>query len=61
MTLSHFTKPKRRKPLRSHGVRRYPTATAMAKMGLLSAWGELSPRKGYRPITKYERFMLNVE
>lgn len=52
---------KRRKPLRSHSRRRYPLAKAMARMGLLREWGEVHSRKGYRPITKYDRFMWNVE
>jgi hypothetical protein len=51
----------RRKPLRSHEVRRYPLGKLMAKMWLLHEWGEVHPRKGYRPITEYERFMLNRE
>lgn len=56
-----MTKPKRRKPLRHYGRRRHPLASSMARMGMLSAWGELHPRKGFRPITKYERFMRNME
>lgn len=52
---------KRRKPLRHYSRRRYPLATMMARLGMLSAWGELHPRKGYRPITKYERFLMNKE
>lgn len=50
----------RRKPLRSHGRRRYPLAKSMARMGLLREWGEVHPRKGYRPITKYDRWLRNA-
>ncbi len=51
----------RRKPYRSHGRRRWPLGAAMARMGMLAVWGTLHPRKGLRPITKYERFMVNQE
>lgn len=50
----------RRKPLRSHGRRRHPQAKAMARMGLLSVWGERHATKGYRPISHYERTVLGI-
>lgn len=51
----------RHKPLRSHRRRRYPLAKTMARMGILREWGEVHPTKGYWPITKYDRFIRNVE
>lgn len=50
----------RRKPLRSHGRRRYPYGSACARMGLLSAWGWIHPTKGYRMGRAYGRYLRNA-